>query len=198
MWSGTAAGARDGAGNKGGPISSRLPTTQRAARPGSPAPTFPARRARPGQPDEHRPCSPPRFWCARRQKRGENPCPSLSLDLVRVDGMQPHGSQTWGEPKGRHSVTRPCRGGRVVGAQSEGATALPRRVQRRRSAACVLPPNTPCMGRGRPCIQAAHGVSSARRPTSSHKEANYQRTRRPRTCEFSRSMVGQRGNDRNH
>ena len=59
MWSGTAAGARDGAGNKGGPISSRLPTTQRVARPGSPAPTFPVRRVRPGQPDEHRPCSPP-------------------------------------------------------------------------------------------------------------------------------------------
>jgi hypothetical protein len=57
--SGAAAGARDGAGNKGGPISSRLPTAQRAARPGSPAPTFPARRVRPGQPDEHRPCSPP-------------------------------------------------------------------------------------------------------------------------------------------
>ena len=57
--SGAAAGARDGAGNKGGPISSRLPTAQRAARPGSPAPTFPARRVRPRQPDEHRPCSPP-------------------------------------------------------------------------------------------------------------------------------------------
>ena len=41
----------------------------------------------------------PRFWCAQRQKRGENPCPSLSLDLVRVGGMRPQGPQTWGEPR---------------------------------------------------------------------------------------------------
>ena len=108
----------------------------------------------------------PRFWCARRQKRGENPCPSLSLDLVRVGGMRPHGPQTWGEPKGRHSVTRPCSGGRGVGAQSEGATALPRRVQRRRSAACVLCvslPNKSCgsTGRGRSHIRRRMLPSSA-------------------------------------
>ena len=108
----------------------------------------------------------PRFWCAQRQKRGENPCPSLSLDLVRVGGMRPHGPQTWGEPKGRHSVTRPCSGGRGVGAQSEGATALPRRVQRRRSAACVLCvslPNTSCgsTGRGRSHIRRRMLPSSA-------------------------------------
>eukprot|EP00964_Phaeocystis_antarctica_P145436 scaffold111505_cov63-Phaeocystis_antarctica.AAC.1 len=73
VWSGTAAGARDGAGNKGGPISSRLPTTQRAARPGSPAPTFPARRVRPGQPDEHRPRSPPALLVCTTAKAGRKP-----------------------------------------------------------------------------------------------------------------------------
>ena len=128
VWSGTAAGARDGAGNKGGPISSRLPTTQRAARPGSPAPTFPARRVRPGQPDEHRPCSPPALLVHDGKSGAKTRVQAFRstwLGLAECDhrGRKPGASQ---RPAQRHtSLQRRTRSGSAVGRGDRAPTTRP-------------------------------------------------------------------------
>ena len=126
--SGAAAGARDGAGNKGGPISSRLPTAQRAARPGSPAPTFPALRVRPGQPDEHRPCSPPALLVHDGKSGAKTRVQAFRstwLGLAECDhgGHKPGASQRSAQ---RHtSVQRRTRRGSAAGRGDRAPTTRP-------------------------------------------------------------------------
>ena len=106
-WSDVVVGVRDSAGNKGGPFH---PGCQRPRGPrdlGARHPHSP-----PTAPDQGSLASTPllasRAFGAQRQKRGENPCPSLSFDLVRVDGMRPEAANL-GRAKGfaqRHTSLR--------------------------------------------------------------------------------------------
>ena len=157
-----AAGARDGAGNKGGPISSRLPTAQRAARPGSPAPTFPARRVRPGQPDEHRPCSPPALLVHDGKSGAKTRVQAFRstwLGLAECDhgGHKPGASQRSAQ---RHtSMQRRTRSGSAAGRGDRAPTTRPEAAFCCWRPAGVIHPNKPCVAAAQVAVME-HGVGA--------------------------------------